>query len=296
MRVFTQFRTRCAAGLPSRYRTAAARSRQPNRARLTPEITATVATPSPITAPTLTAADPLTITALLRDRYGIRERPTELRGKSRRRAALTSLLVRLAIVGTLATYLLVIAAVAEHSTKHSSAQSHAIAEQSSPQTTIQPDQAGQLHMGMVSTGVAEVDNALRGFLTGDVEGAFSQLISQQVSCGTLPAGGMPFLPCSATEPRGTVHEMILATCEPRWATADEAKAELEAVLTETPGLYVIERQHSTYTAVLSWPNARDRSLVLTISAAGVTSYGTACGIPSDPNPDRELTFVTAHSG
>ena len=76
-------------------------------------------------------------------------------------------------------------------------------------------------------------------------------------------------------------------------TADAARAELAAVLADTPGVYAIDGLNGSYTAVLSWPDALDRSLVLTISPAGVTSYGTECGVPLDPNPGRELEFATA---
>jgi hypothetical protein len=57
---------------------------------------------------------------------------------------------------------------------------------------------------------------------------------------------------------------------------------------EVPGLYAVTRGNAGYTAVLSWPNAPDRSLVLTISSAGVMSYGAGCGLPAAPKPGREL--------
>jgi len=228
------------------------------------------------------------ITELIRARYGILARSPDELSREKRRATIPTFLTRMAVLGAFVAYLLVAVALGGHFT----GQSHAIAEQPLPQPTSQPHLAGQLHMGPVSTGVAEVDTVLRGFLAGDVDGAVSQLIVQQVPCGTLPSGGAPFLPCLATEPRGTVHEGILSTCEPKWVTAEAAKAELATMLGDRPGLYAIDGLNGSYTAVLSWLDAPDRSLVLTISSVGVTSYGAECGPPVVPNPGHELEFAT----
>lgn len=290
MRVLAQFRTRCSARFTFMAGAADARSHRRNRARLAPPTTTTVAIPSRITA-AAAVRDAIPVTTLIRDRYGIRERPAELPRDHRGGAVLSGFLMRMAVLGAFITYLLVVAELGGHLT----GESHAIAEQPSPQSTSQPHAAGLLHMGPVSTGVTAVDTAVRGFLAGDVDGAFAQLIAQQVACGTLPSARAPFLPCLATEPRGTVHQLILSTCEPKWVTAEAAKAELAAVLADTPGVYAIDGLNGSYAAVLSWPDALDRSLVLTISPAGVTSYGTECGVPLDPNPGRELEFATAPS-
>jgi hypothetical protein len=290
MRVLTQFRSRCAARFEAS--AARARSQRLNHARVAAPTAAPVVIPSRRVTAAIDARDAIPVTTLIRDWYGIREQPAELLREYRRGAAISAFLVRVAVTGGFVAYLLFVAELGGRL----SGQTHVIAEQPVPQSASQTHTPGHLSMGPVSTGVAEVDNAVRGFLAGDVDGASSQLAVRQIVCGTLPSGGAPFLPCLATEPRGTVHELILSTCEPKWVTADAARAELATVLADTPGVYAIDGLNGSYTAVLSWPDALDRSLVLTISPAGVTSFGTECGLPVDPNPGRELEFATAPGG
>ena len=254
-----------------------------------PKWTSTVAIRSNTRATVATGRDPLLITTVIRDRYGIRERPVRRSSEQPGGTTVSRFPARVVVIGAFVAYVLLVAELGGHLTGHS----HAIAAQPPPESSAQPHVAGELRMGPVFTGIPIVDDGLRGFLSGDAEGAFSQLIVQQVACGTLPSGGAPFLPCLATEPRGTVHEVILSTCEPKWVTAEAAKAELATALADAPGVYAIDGLNGSYTAVLSWPGALDRSLVLTISAAGITSYGTACGPPLDQNPGRELEFATA---
>jgi hypothetical protein len=290
MRVLTQFRSRCAARFEAS--AARARSQRLNHARVAAPTAAPEVIPSRRVTAAIAARDAIPVTTLIRDWYGIRERPAELLREYRRGAAISAFLVRVAVTGGFVAYLLIVAELGGRL----SGQSHAIAEQPVPQSASQTHTPGHLSMGPVSTGVAEVDNAVRGFLAGDVDGAFSKLAVQQIGCGTLPSGGAPFLPCLATEPRGTVHELILSTCKPKWVTGDAARTELATVLADTPGVYAIDGLNGSYTAVLSWPDALDRSLVLTISPVGVTSYGIACGPPLDPNPGRKLGFATAPGG
>jgi len=290
MRVLARFQTRCVDRLAFVARAAGAGTRQRGYARLAPLITAmTGIAPSPSDAVAVREAIP--ITTLIRDWYGIRER-VEPVPDQRNGATVSAPLMRLVVIGAFGAYLLVVAGLGEHFT----GPGHAAAEPLSSQSKVESFVSGQLRMGPVSTGFPEVDNAVRGFLAGDVGVANSQLLVQQVPCGTLPSGGAPFLHCVAPEPRGTVHELVLSTCPPKWVTAEAANAELASALADTPGLYAVDRLSNSYTAVLSWPDALDRSLVLTISAAGVTSYGTTCGLPLDPSPDREMQFVTGAGG
>jgi hypothetical protein len=172
---------------------------------------------------------------------------------------------------------------------------HAIAAEPSTPVASATIPASPLRMGPVSTGIVAVDDALRGFLLGDAGQAFSQLVAQQVRCGTLPLGGAPALSCLATEAPGTAHELILAACGPKWVTAEAAKAELGILLADRPGLSAVYQGTAGYTAVLSWPDAPDRSLVLTISSAGVTAYGAGCGVPLAAKPGRELELVSAQA-
>lgn len=229
------------------------------------------------------------ITSVIRDRYGLREGPVRLPGEHLGDTTISRFPARVLVIGAVVAYVLLVAELGGHLTGHSPAS----AAQPVAQSSAQPTQAGQLRMGPISSGVPSVDDALRGFLAGDVDAAFSQLTVQQVACGALPSGGTPFLPCVAPEARATVHELIQSTCGPKWVTADAARADLETALAATPGLYAVDRIGSAYMAVLSWPDALDQSLVLTISAAGVTSYGTACGVPAEPAPGHALDFVTA---
>ena len=150
-----------------------------------------------------------------------------------------------------------------------------------------------LRMGSASSGVPAVDDALRGFLEGDADQALARLVVQKVRCGTLPVGGAPALACLATEAPGTEHKLVLSLCEPKWVTPEAARAELGALLADRPGLYAVARASTTYTAVLSWPDAPDRSLVLAISSAGVMGYGAGCGLPLAAKPGRELDYLIA---
>jgi hypothetical protein len=132
-------------------------------------------------------------------------------------------------------------------------------------------------MGPVSTGVTAVDDALRGFLIGDLETAVSRLIVRDVPCGVLPWGGVPALPCLPRQAPGTVRPVVLAGCQPTWATPEAARDELATLLLETPGVHSIARTGEDYASVLSWPDAPERTLVLNISSAGITSYAAGCG-------------------
>jgi hypothetical protein len=208
---------------------------------------------------------------------------------SRNVATVARSILRLVLIGAVLTAVLLEANLGWHWAQ----EGHAVAAEPTAQVAPETVAPSPLRMGPVSTGIAVVDDAVRPFLEGDVDRAFSQLVVQQVRCGTIPLGGTPALSCPAAEAPGTVHELILATCEPKWVTAEAAKAELGALLAEVPGLYAVTRGNAGYTAVLSWPDAPDRSLVLTISSAGVTSYGAGCGLPVVPKPGRELEFLVA---
>jgi hypothetical protein len=196
--------------------------------------------------------------------------------------------LRVVVFGSVLASLLLGAGLGWHWTQ----EGHAIAAEPSTPVASETVPASPLRMGPVSTGIVAVDDALRGFLLGDAGQAFSQLVVQQVRCGTLPLGGAPALSCLATDAPGTVHDLILATCGPKWVTAEAAKAELGTLLADKPGLSAVYRENAGYTAVLSWPDAPDRSLVLTISPAGVTSYAAGCGAGPAAKPGHELELVT----
>jgi hypothetical protein len=197
---------------------------------------------------------------------------------------------RLTVVGAVITLFAVAALMGWHVTRQSQAAAHQPAQpavQSMPAT----DSADTLQMGKVSLGVPAVDYALGAFLTGDVGAAVSQLVVRHITCGTIPSEGTPVLPCAATERPGTVHEVVLSACTPRWLPVEAARLEVATLLTDTPGLVAVTTFASSYTAVLSWPNAPDRSLVLTITSLGVTSYGSTCGPPTAPTFGRPVEAV-----
>lgn len=137
--------------------------------------------------------------------------------------------------------------------------------------------APALRMGPVTTGIAPVDDALRGFLAGDADQAASKLVFENVPCGAVPWGGVPALPCAAEEATGSTHEVFLAGCEPAWISRQAARAELGTLLAQRPGLLSVAKANGAYHAVLSWPDATDHTLMVTISATGVTSYASGCG-------------------
>jgi len=198
-------------------------------------------------------------------------------------------IVRLALIGATVAYLLVVAPWGWRLLPKDHAGASEPLTQSAPATP--PTNA--LRMGPVSTGIIAVDDAVRGFLKGDVAEAHSQLVVQQVRCGILPWGGAPALACAAAQAPGTVREMVLSACGAKWVTAEAARAEFTTLLADTPGLYAVSQVSGGYSAVLTWPNAPNRSLVLKISSVSVTWYGTGCGLPLVPNDGHELLFATS---
>jgi hypothetical protein len=153
------------------------------------------------------------------------------------------------------------------------------------------DVPSPLLMGPVSTGVPAVDDALRGFLTGDIEAAFAELVIREVPCGVPPWGGVPVLVCAKGEAPGAVHQLILSGCEPGWTSPKAAKAELATLLAVTPGVYSVARSGRDYVTVLAWPDAPERSLSLGVSSLGITSYAAGCGVPMAAKPGYALKFV-----
>lgn len=240
-----------------------------------------------------TDSDAMPISLLIGARYGMQSYPLERRsGHDRKRATIPAAVARLAFLGAVATYVLMLA---ELGAAFFQEEGRAVAEEPAAPVIASVQPASQLHMGPVSTGVAPVDTALSGFLAGDPEAALSEMVLQQIPCGTLPWGGQPMLRCAAGEVRSTAHEMILSGCEPKWVTPEAARTELETLLADRPGVLAVVRVKDSYNATLSWPDAPDRSLILTISATGVTSYGAECGAPPE-GLTSDLPFVTgAHS-
>ena len=208
-------------------------------------------------------------------------------GRPREGAAPFEWLARLVLVAAAVAYMLVVADLGWNLMQAD----HASAAESSIQPTPEPQPAEALRMGPVSTAVSAVDDALRGFLKGDVAAAFSQLSVEQVPCGTLPWEGAPALACVAKEQPGAPHDLVLSGCGATWVTPEAAKAELESLLADEPGLSAVTPVNGGYRAVLLWPGASDQSLVLWISSAGVKWYGTGCGLPPLPKSGRDLAFV-----
>lgn len=204
--------------------------------------------------------------------------------------AIPAFVARLAVIGVVVIYFVV---ADELGSDFANGEGNATMAQPAAAVVSRTLPTGQLHMGHVSTGVPAVDNRLRGFLAGDVDESFSQLVVQQIPCGTLPWDGQPFLPCVAGEARGTVHEEILATCDPRWVTPEAAKAEITAALAQQPGVLSVARVGEGYTAVLAWPDVPDRTLVLSMAPLGIASYGAACGPAVAPPPGDELALMSA---
>ncbi len=174
---------------------------------------------------------------------------------------------------------------------HVTRQTSAVAAQPPVQSTPAPASDSTFQMGNVSVGVPAVDSALGAFLTANAGAAVSQLVVQHITCGTIPSRNGPVLPCLEDETPGAVHDVVLATCPSRWVPVEAARAEIAALLTDTPGVFAVTTAASTYTAVLSWNDAPNRSLVLTINALGVASYGSACGPPAVPSLGRAVAFA-----
>ncbi len=198
-------------------------------------------------------------------------------------------IVRLALTGATLVYMLVVARWGWNFAQ----EDHAGAAEPQVQLASETAPSGELRMWPLTTGIVVVDEAVSGFLKGNVDEAFSHLLLRQVRCGTVPSGGAPALGCLAGEEPGTVHELILSACEARWVTGEVALAELATLLANAPGLYAVSQVRGGYTAVLTWPGALDRSLVLEVSSVGVASYGAGCGLPLAPAAGRELAFVAA---
>jgi hypothetical protein len=196
--------------------------------------------------------------------------------------------VRLAVIVVVAALCLGVADLGWHMRP----EQHAIAAEPVVQPVAEAAPPALLRMGPVSTGVIAVNDALRGFLNGDADAAFSEIVVRRVPCGTVPSEGRPILACTAGENPGALHQLILSGCKPAWVTPQAAKDELGALLVDTPGLYAVGQDSVGYSAVLSWLDAPERSLILTISSAGVTSYRAGCGLPESATVGRPLTFAT----
>jgi hypothetical protein len=236
--------------------------------------------------------DPPPVTEYIRAYYGMPSQRRDVLAvtDSRFGRAIPSFVARLAVIGVVVMYFLV---SDELGSDFANGEGNAAAAEPAAEVVPRTLPAGQLHMGHVSTGVPAVDSRLHGFLTGDVDESFSQLVVQQIPCGTLPWDGQPWLTCVGGETRGTVHEEILATCDPRWVTPEAAKAELTAALVQQPGVLSVARVGEGYTAVLAWPEVPDRTLVLSIAPLGIASYGAACGPAVAPPPGDELALMAA---
>lgn len=212
-----------------------------------------------------------------------------IRRRTQNRAPHSAFLVRLGFLGGVAAFVLVAGELSWNMTQ----KGHAITELPTAQAAPKTQAASALRMGPVSTGVTAVDNAARGFVAGNLEEAFAQLIRQKIACGSLPWGNRVVLPCLPGEAPGTAHEMTLFGCQPTWIPADAARTELAALLANTPGLYAVTRSGGDYRVALGWPDATDRSLVLIVSSLGVVSFGTECGLPLEPTAGRQIGFVTS---
>lgn len=209
-------------------------------------------------------------------------------GGYQERATTSTVLVRLALICAAITYMVMLTELG----RNLAGRDHAIAVEPPAQSALETLPTVALRMGPVSTGVIAVDDAVRGFLNGDVNEALSQLVVREVRCGTLPWGGMPALTCLAAEAPGTLNEMVLTGCEAKWVTGEAAQTELRTLIADTPGLSSVSQVSGGYRALLSWPDALDRSLVLGISSLGVTSYSTGCGPTLASGAGHELLFAS----
>lgn len=140
------------------------------------------------------------------------------------------------------------------------------------------------------TGVEMVDDALRGFLRGDVETALAGLVFQQISCGTLPSQGEPVLPCIDGQRPGSTSEQFLTGCDPAWVTADSARTRIGKLVADVPDLYAVGTEGAGYRAILSWLDTPQLSLVLHISSDGVTSFQSGCDAPEDVDIARPINW------
>lgn len=203
-------------------------------------------------------------------------------------ATFAAFVVRLTLVAIVAGTYLIVAGVGWNWAQ----ERDAVSEEPTPRLTPPTALPNALRAGPVATGVVPIDEALRGFLAGDVDAALGRLIVQEVPCGTLGWQGAPAISCVVGEKPGTVHELILSGCEPTWVTAETARSDLAALLADKPGLYAAMRGSSGYTAVLSWPDAPDRSLVLRVTPEGVTSYAAGCETPAAATQGHALELVS----
>lgn len=237
--------------------------------------------------------DPDTLAAIIRRAHGLPVEKTSMSGEDERPRGLgrkASLVLRLASVGALAAFFTVVGSLGWVFTQEDRAVGDGAALPSVASAAEAPP-SSPLVMGPVSTGVTAVDDALRGFLIGDLETAVSRLIVRDVPCGVLPWGGVPALPCLPKQAPGTVRPVVLAGCQPTWVVPDAASAELGALLLETPGVYSIARSGEGYASVLSWPDAPERTLVLNISSAGISSFAAGCGPAPAPSSGYALKFA-----
>lgn len=209
-------------------------------------------------------------------------------------AAFRTILVRSASIGALVSALLVGGGLSWNLVRESDA---AVDERALVSTAVAPDPSpiNPLSMGPISTGVPFVDDALRGFLSGDIEAALATLLVREVPCGVPPWGGVPVLACAKGEAPGAVHEVILSGCEPGWISPEAARAELTSLLAVTPGVYSVARSGRDYVTMLAWPEAPDASLNLVVSSLGITSYAAGCEVPVAAPPGYALKFASGQS-
>ena len=201
----------------------------------------------------------------------------------RNRCPLREIVTRLAFAGALTSVVLAFIGCGSQLTAVGEATSN-----ETPPDAESPMDASQ--KAGVSTGSAEVDEALRGFLENDRDHALARLIVQQVPCGVLPWGALPPHPCATGEALGTVHELILTHCGLTWTTPEAARADLSPLLAKRPILLGSSRTRGDHKVLLSSANSLDRSIVLTISPLGITSYGVGCGTHVDPTGRAAVTL------
>jgi hypothetical protein len=237
--------------------------------------------------------EPVSLAAIIRRAHGMPVEKTSISVEDERPSGLgrkSSLVLRVGSVASLAAFFTVVAGLGWALTEEGSAAGDGAALPAIA-AAAEAAPSGALVMGPVTTGVAAVDDALRGFLLGDPETAASHLIVRDVPCGVLPWGGFPALPCLPKQPPGTVRAVVLAGCQPTWMAPAAAAAELQTLLLETPGVHSIARSGQGYASVLSWPDAPERTLVLNISSAGITSFSADCGPATSSASGYALKFA-----
>lgn len=130
-----------------------------------------------------------------------------------------------------------------------------------------------------TTGSGSRDAALDRFLASEFGAGTSAMLDNRVSCGALPWGNRPVLPCAPGEALGTSHSLVLAGCESGWLTPEVANEELRTLFSGGAGSAARVRTGDDYSAVVTWPGASQQSLVLMVTGSGITSFKANCDVP-----------------